>query len=50
MEDFYQDTLKKLTHWDKGLGRTALDLLLSPGPMAKAYILGKRAKYTKPLK
>jgi Protein of unknown function (DUF3667) len=49
MEDFYQDTLKKLTHWDQGLGRTAIDVLTRPGLMARDYIRGKRSKYTKPL-
>jgi hypothetical protein len=49
MEDFYEDSIKKLTHWDKGLARTALDLLKNPGQMTRDYINGKRAKYTKPL-
>lgn len=49
LEDFYEDSLKKLTHWDRGLARTSLDLLKNPGEMTRDFIKGKRAKYTKPL-
>lgn len=49
LEDFYEDSIKKLTHWDRGLARTSLDLLTKPGTMTRDYIQGKRTKYTKPL-
>jgi Protein of unknown function (DUF3667) len=49
IEDFYEDSIKKLTHWDKGLARTALDLVKNPGQMTLDFINGKRSKYTKPL-
>lgn len=49
MEDFWEDSIKKLTHWDKGLARTALDLVKNPGQMTRDFVNGKRTKYTKPL-
>lgn len=45
----FSDFIKKITLWDKGLLYTTVQLMTSPGKMARAYLKGKRVNFTKPL-
>lgn len=45
----FSDFIKKITLWDKGLLYTTVQLMKSPGKMARAYLKGKRVNFTKPL-
>jgi hypothetical protein len=49
MRSVFQELIKKITIWDKGLLYTTIEILRSPGMMARRYMEGRRVNFTKPL-